>query len=272
MRWSRVLLVFRKDLSEVARNWEVMAPMIILPVVITVLIPAIVTLVPDSMSGSGNGDILGTFFPNLPEDVRLMLSSLPEWLQVMYIMLVYFFAPFFLIIPLMVSGVIASDSFAGEKERKTIEALLAAPFTDSELLMGKILVAFAPAMGVTLLGFTLYTVMVDALTLGRFGFLLLPNLTWLVMILCLAPAASLLGIGATVIISSRVRGFREAQQLSALMVAPVLALLFGQATGFLILGPTALLVITALVLVVDAALFGVGVSLFNREKILSQSH
>jgi len=271
VRWSKALLVFRKDLSEVLRNWEVMAPMIILPVVITVLIPAITTMVPDS-SGSGNSDILGTILPNLPEDVRLMLSSLPEGLQVMYVMLVYYFAPFFLLIPLMVSGVIASDSFAGEKERKTIEALLAAPFTDSELLMGKILVAFAPSVGVTLLGFTLYTVMVDALTIGRFGFLLLPNLTWLVMILCLAPAASLLGIGATVIISSRVKGFREAQQLSALMVVPVLALLFGQASGFLILGPTVLLVLTVLVLVVDAALFGVGLSLFNREKILSQSH
>jgi ABC-type Na+ efflux pump permease subunit len=272
VRWSKVLLVFRKDLSEVARNWEVMAPMILLPVIITVLIPAIVTLVPDSMSGSSNSDILETILPNLPQDVRLMLSSLPEGLQVMYIMLVYYFAPFFLIIPLMVSGVIASDSFAGEKERKTIEALLAAPFTDSELLMGKILVAFAPSIGVTLLGFTLYTVMVDALTLGRFGFLLLPNLTWLVMILCLAPAASLLGVGVTVIISSRVRGFREAQQLSALMVAPVLALLFGQAAGFLILGPVTLAVLTILLLVVDAALFGVGVSVFNREKILSQSH
>ena len=271
MRWNKALLVFRKDLSEVVRNWEVMAPMIILPVVITVLIPAITTMVPDS-SGSGNGDVLGAILPKLPEDVRLMLSSLPEGLQVMYVMLVYYFSPFFLLIPLMVSGVIASDSFAGEKERKTIEALLAAPFTDSELLMGKILVAFAPSVGVTLLGFTLYTVMVDALTIGRFGFLLLPNLTWLVMILCLAPAASLLGIGATVIISSRVKGFREAQQLSALMVVPVLALLFGQASGFLILGPTVLLVLTVLVLVVDAALFGVGLSLFNREKILSQSH
>ena len=267
-----MLLVFRKDLSEVARNWEVMAPMIIVPVIITVLIPAMVTLVPDSRSGNSNGNLLDTMVPNLPADVRLILSSLPEGLQVMYVMLVYFFAPFFLIIPLMVSGVIASDSFAGEKERKTIEALLAAPFTDSELLMGKILVAFAPAMGVTLLGFTLYTIMVDALTVGRFGFLLLPNLTWLVMILCLAPAASLLGVGATVIISSRVRGFREAQQLSALLVVPVLALLFGQASGFLIMGPVTLAVLTALVLVVDAALFGVGVSLFNREKILSQSH
>ena len=272
MRWSKAFLVFRKDLSEVARNWEVMAPMIILPVILTVLIPALVTLVPDSMNGSNNANLMDTMIPNLPEAVKQTLSGFPEAQQMIYIMLVYFFAPFFLIIPLMVSGVIASDSFAGEKERKTIEALLAAPLTDSELLMGKILVGFAPAMAVTLLSFTLYTVMVDALTLGRFGFLLLPNLTWLVMILCLAPAASLLGIGATVIISTRVKGFREAQQLSALLVVPVLALLLGQASGFLIMGPTVLVMLTILVLVVDAALFGVGISLFNRERILSQSH
>jgi ABC-type Na+ efflux pump permease subunit len=273
VRWSKVSLVFRKDLSEVARNWEVMAPMIVVPVIITVLIPALVTLVPDSMSGSMNsGNLLETILPNLPEAVKQTLTGYPEAQQMVYIMLLYFFAPFFLIIPLMVSGVIASDSFAGEKERKTVEALLAAPFTDSELLMGKILLSFAPAMGVTLLSFTLYTVMVDALTLGRFGFLLLPNLTWLIMILCLAPAASLLGIGATVIISTRVKGFREAQQLSALLVVPVLALLFGQAFGFLIMGPATLLVLTILMLVVDAALFGVGISLFNRERILSQSH
>ena len=46
-------------------------------------------------------------------------------IQVMiYIMALYFFAPFFLIIPQMASSVIVSDSFAGEKERKTIEAPL----------------------------------------------------------------------------------------------------------------------------------------------------
>lgn len=272
MRWSKVSLVFRKDLSEVLRNWEVMAPMIVVPVIITVLIPAIVTLVPDSSGSMNSGNLLEAILPNLPEAVKQTLSGYPESQQMVYVMLVYFFAPFFLIIPLMVSGVIASDSFAGEKERKTIEALLAAPFTDSELLMGKILVGFAPAMGVTFLSFTLYTAMVDALTLGRFGFLLLPNLTWVIMILCLAPALSLLGIGVTVIISSRVKGFREAQQLSALLVVPVLALLFGQAAGLLIMGPATLAVLTAVALVVDAALFGVGVSLFNREKILSQSH
>ena len=250
-----MLLVFRKDLSEVSRNWEVMAPMILVPAILTVIIPVMVTRVPDSMSGSGNANLMDTIFTNLPEAVRDTLSPLPEGLQMTYIMLVYFFAPFFLVIPLMVSSVISSDSFAGEKERKTIEALLAAPFTDGELLMGKVLVSFTPAMGVTLLGFALYTAVVDALTVGRFGFLLLPNLTWLVMILFLAPAVSLLGIGATVIISSRVKGFRESQQLSALMVVPVLALLFGQAAGFIIMGPGTLLALTGLVFVADAALF-----------------
>jgi len=272
VRWSKAVLVFKKDVGEVARNWEVMAPMIILPVILTVLIPVIVTLVPDSVNGPNNANLVDSMLPNLPAAVKEMLSAFPEGLQMTYIMLVYFFAPFFLIIPLMVAGVIASDSFAGEKERKTIEALLAAPFTDGELLIGKILASFAPAMGATLISFTLYTVMVDALTVRRFGFLLLPNLTWVVMILFLAPAASLLGIGATVIISSRVKGFREAQQLSALLVVPVLALLIGQAVGFLIMGPVTLVVLTVLVLVVDAALFGVGVSLFNRERILSQGH
>ncbi|MBD3171504.1 ABC transporter permease subunit [Candidatus Bathyarchaeota archaeon] len=36
----------------------------------------------------------------------------------------------------MSSSVIATDSFAGEKERNTLEVLLATPLTDSELLVG----------------------------------------------------------------------------------------------------------------------------------------
>jgi len=272
MRIEKAMLVFKKDWCEIRRNWQVILPIVIVPLLISVLLPVILTAIPSLTTREAPAGEFEALIQNLPIHVQEQIAGMTETQIVIYIMALYFLAPFFLIIPLMVSGVIASDSFAGEKERKTIEALLAAPFTDSELLMGKILVGFAPAMGVTLLSFALYTAMVDALTFGRFGFLLLPNLTWIVMILFLAPAASLLGIGATVIISSRVNGFREAQQLSALLVVPVLVLLFGQAAGFLIMGPGTLLALTVLVLVVDAALFGVGVSLFNRERILSQSH
>ena len=69
--------------------------------------------------------------------------------------------PFFLLIPVMASSVIAFDSFPGEKERITIEALLATPLTDEELLFGKMLASFVPAMAVTILFIIAYTVVVD---------------------------------------------------------------------------------------------------------------
>ena len=39
----------------------------------------------------------------------------------------YLLAPLFLIVPLMVSAVLAADAFAGEKERRTMESLLHLP-------------------------------------------------------------------------------------------------------------------------------------------------
>ena len=69
----------------------------------------------------------------------------------------------------MASSVLGSDSFAGEKERKTIEALLATPISDSELLLGKILVSFIPAMLVTFMSFGVYALVVDVITIGVFN-------------------------------------------------------------------------------------------------------
>jgi ABC-type Na+ efflux pump permease subunit len=76
--------------------------------------------------------------------------------------LVYIMAPLFLIIPLMVSSVIAADSFAGEKERKTMEALLYTPTTDRELFVAKLLSGWLAALAVALVGFVLYVIMANA--------------------------------------------------------------------------------------------------------------
>ena len=123
----------------------------------------------------------------------------------------------------MASSVIASDSFAGEKERKTIEALLATPLSDSELMLGKILVAFIPSMLVSIGAFFVYTIIVDVLTYSLFeGQLWLPNMLWLITMFGLAPVVALTSIGLTVLISARVKGFREAQQISAVLLIPVM--------------------------------------------------
>ena len=272
MRLEKAMLVFRKDFIEISRNKEVLLPMIIVPLIFALLLPALSIIAPESVNTPGDPDVmLENMISALPEGVQVQIMSLNPTQQSIYVMLVYFFAPFFLIIPVMSSSVIAADSFAGEKERNTLEALLATPLTDSELLLGKILVSFIPGMGVTLLGFILYTATTDLLTYQSFGMYIMPNIPWIVMIFVLAPAISLLGIGVTVVISSRVKGFREAQQLSALLVVPVLALLFGQAAGFLIMGSGVILVLSTVVLGLDFLVFRFGLSLFQRENILAKS-
>jgi ABC-type Na+ efflux pump permease subunit len=171
----------------------------------------------------------------------------------------------------MASSDIASDSFAGEKERKTIEALLATPISDSELFFGKMLVSFVPSMIITLISFAVYTVLFDVLSFSIFnGMLLLPNLEWILMIFGLAPTIALASIGLTVIISSKVKGFREAQQISVVLLLPILALVFGQAAGAIIFGATMIVFLTAVFVVIDVAVFRIGVTTFKREEILAQ--
>ena len=273
MRMEKAILVFRKDFLEITRNREVVMPMLILPLIFALVLPAVSFLaIPNNTNPGGNdAAAIGNILSNLPQSVQRVISNYSPLQQTQYVMVVYFFAPFFLIIPIMSSSVIASDSFAGEKERNTIEALLATPLTDSELLFGKILVSFIPGMGVTLLGFILYTATVDILGYQSFGGLILPTVTWLVMIFVLSPIISLLGIAVAVVVSSRVKGFREAQQLSAMLIIPILLLLFGQAAGFIMLGSLVVLGLSAVFAVLALIVFKIGLGVFQRENIISQS-
>jgi ABC-2 type transport system permease protein len=270
MNMSKAWLVFKKDWMEIKRNWQVLLPIIIVPIIFSVVLPAIVLTISSVPSTNSTGDFQ-TLLGILPADAQAQLAGFSPTQIVIYIMVLYFFAPFFLIIPIMASSVIGSDSFAGERERKTIEALLATPISDSELLMGKILVSFIPAMVITFASFGIYTAVVDSITYGMFnGMLLLPNLNFLIMILGVAPTLALCSIGLTVIISAKVKGFREAQQISVVLLLPVLGLVFAQITGVLLLGPLVLAALIAILVGVDVAVFYVGVQIFQREEILSK--
>ncbi len=265
MRWDKVLLVFSKDWKEIRRNWEVLAPVIILPFLISIVLPAAITVIPSDSSSD-----LDTLLMNLPDMVKVEIAGFDQVQATGYLLLVYVFAPLFLLIPAMASSVIASDSFAGEKERKTIEGLLATPITDAELLLGKILVAFIPAMGITILSFMAYTIVIDTLAFGIFGKAVMPTLNWVLVILGLAPAVSIMGIGLSVMVSARVKGFREAQQISVLLILPIMGLLLAQVSGILLLTPIVILLITSVFYILDVIIIILSVKIFRREEILSR--
>lgn len=176
----------------------------------------------------------------------------------------------FIIVPVTLPTIIATYSIVGEKNNRSLEPLLATPTTDGELLAGKILSSFMPSMGSTLLAFSFGVVLLDVVLIPKVGYPLLPNLTWLLSILLLAPTTCLMSVLACVLVSSKVTDVRAAQQLGGFVVMPVIALMLGVLSGFILLSPLSILLFTGLYGLLDLGLFYFVRAVFNREKILTK--
>lgn len=272
MNWRSIWAIARKDLMEVRQNKAAWAPAIVVPMVFAVIMPIVFIVMPqvipveDVQRELGDIDAL---LKNMPPAMKAIFDG--KSLEQMFVIYMagFLLAPMFLILPLMFSSVVGSDSFVGERERKTLEALLYAPTSDLELFLGKVLAAVLPAIGISWLTYALYALVVNVASFPLFGEVWFPLDSWWPMMFWLTPALAVLGISATVLISSRVKTFMEAYQLSASLVVFVLALVFGQISGVLFLGFGTVLVIGTLVWVVDAVLIYLSVSRFKRSSLVA---
>ena len=231
MNRRSLFAIMRKDLKVAAHNKGVVLPLIILPLILFVVLPWVIMLGPamgDPRSLEGQ---VHQFLSAMPASALSQMAghSLPQ--QMSIFILVYALAPMFLILPIMVSSVLAADSFAGEKERKTIEALLYSPITDRDLFTAKLLGPWAAAVILGLASFVLYVVMVDLSGWIAMKEILLPNLMWVLLAVWVSPAVAGLGLVAMVFVSARAQGFQDAYQTGGMVVLPILALMAGQMTG-----------------------------------------
>lgn len=176
----------------------------------------------------------------------------------------------FIIVPATLPTIIASYSIVGEKNNRSLEPLLATPTTDGELLAGKIFSSFIPSMGSTVLAFTLGVLLLDVVLIPKVGYPLLPNLTWVLSILLLAPTACLMSVLACVVVSSKVSDVRAAQQVGGFVVMPVVVLMLGVLSGFIFLSPIMIFVVAGMYAGLDLGLFYFARAIFNREGILTK--
>jgi ABC-2 type transport system permease protein len=171
--------------------------------------------------------------------------------------------------PVAAAMSIAAHSVVGEKQARTLEPLLATPITTFELLLAKILGAFLPALLLSLACFSLYLAAAALFAQpGVAGALLTPRP--LGVLFLMGPMAALTSLTLAVCVSSRVNDSRSAQQLAVLVVLPITGLLVAQiAAGFVVTVPV-ILVITAVMAAANVVLIRLGVSLFDRETILTR--
>ena len=154
--WNAIALVMRKDLTAVRRSKAIMLPMILVPMVLLVAMPLGLGLFARSAPTSQVSTALSS--PMVSNLVQPILA-LPEREQLIVLVLGYLLSPLLLVIPLMVSAVLAADAFAGEKERRTLDGLLYLPISDRDLFLAKVLGAFVPALVITWIGAIVYAVL-----------------------------------------------------------------------------------------------------------------
>lgn len=231
--------VASKDLRSVISRVRVWLPMLIIPLLLGVVSPLMLIVL------IGFGDITQFGEIEIVFDMidRLQGSELYDQLQsystlnqkIVFLLVSHLFTPFFLVIPIMASSVVAANSFVGEKERKTLESLLLSPISMVSLFIGKVLSAFIPAMVITFVMFILFGISVTYLTSFIFTDSIFPTWEWIMMIFWVVPAVCLFVILFNVLISAKVSGFQEAYQLGSVIVIPIVILIVSQSLGYFIL-------------------------------------
>ncbi|MGQ9608901.1 MAG: ABC transporter permease subunit [bacterium] len=190
--------------------------------------------------------------------------SLTERFQ---LILVSQFPFYLLLIPVMIAINIATFSIVEEKQTKTLEPLLATPVKTWELLMGKALSGAIPAIISSWLSSLIFIVgatFIIPLEIIRMSI----NASWLISLFVLVPGVSLMSFLLGVISSSRASDPKNAQNISIVVIIPVLAIMAIQMTGILVFTSLMLLFLSAIVCVLDLLVLRVAVKLFDRESIL----
>jgi ABC-type Na+ efflux pump permease subunit len=178
------------------------------------------------------------------------------------------FLPLLVLVPVVGAMALVTTSVVEELQRRALEPLLATPLTTAELIVGKAASAFAVALALLAAGGAAYVAV--ALGVARPGVLaalLTPRTAALLGGLAPAAAAAALMLG--VVVSSRAKDARSAQQFSVVIVLPLLALFVSRidAGGA---SPRVLLLWTAGLWLTATGFAAAGVRIFDRERILTR--
>ncbi len=266
--WNAVRLIMGKDLRAVRRSKAIVLPMIIVPAVLLILLPVLLGLFARSAPTSQVSNALSS---PLLHRMAKPIVSLPKREQLVVLVLGYLLSPLLLVIPLMVSAVLAADAFAGEKERRTLEGLLLLPISDRDLFLAKVLGAYVPALAITWIGAVVYAVLGNLIAWPVTHRIIVPFRQWFVVIGWIAPAVALLALGLLVAVSSRARTTQEANQLGGAVILPLIFLAAGYASVLLLVPVLSVFGVGLVIWAVALGLLARNGRRFTRDRLATNS-
>lgn len=259
---AQQLALIKKNIRSIISNKQVLMVMLMVPLTLSIVLPSIIVfvtvLVPDSVSD----------FQKLLEMLPVPAGEYNQEQMVLGLVLNKIMPAFFLIIPVMASSVMAASSFVGEKEKHTLETLLYSPLSIKQLFQSKILAGFSVGMMVSYISFAVMMLVLEIEMLFLTGNVLMPDISWLIIMLFIAPAVSIVAIAVTVRGSAKAQTMEEAQQRAVFLIFPILALVIGQFTGVIMVNSGLLLGLGIILAVLDVLLMRGASRRFTYEKLL----
>lgn len=235
---SGAWVVTRRELIDQIRDWRILSPIIIL----TLFFPLLM-----NFTAQQAVDFVG----------RYGAPIIGERLIPFLLMVVGFF-------PISISLVIALESFAGERERMSLEPLLATPLTDGQLFFGKLFASLILPLGAAYIGIAVYIV-------GLYLRLQwLPPGQLLLQVILLTTAQGMVMVSGAVVISSQTTSVRAANLLASFIIIPVSQLIIGESLIMFWGRYNVLWLIVILLILISLVLARMGLHLFNREAILGR--
>jgi len=264
MNTNKIKIIVRKEWAEVFKNRMVLFTVAFLPLIMTALPLAIIY-------GTGTANVGNSLNSDVPaEMVNAMCTKGLSGAECFQVFMVSEFMMLFMILPLAIPGTIAAYSIVGEKTTRSLEPLLATPITTAELLIGKCLAAVIPAVIATYGAFGFFAIGSWILVKNKLLLTALLDARWLIAIIIVGPLLAILEVTFALMVSSRVNDPRVAEQISMVIILPVMAGFFGQMAGLFILDRQLIIVIAIVMLALDVLMVYLATQFFQREAILTR--
>ncbi len=234
-RTQRMWTVARTELRQLLQAKDFWIPMALLGGVFFVLFPLIILSIINGVGNQRAVQQVSQALDLLPQSAKEAVpKGIPPEAQVSYTLAVFLLAPVAVVVPLTISSAVGASTIVGERERGTGEFLAHSPADTREIYLGKLIASLVPGYITTVLGFTAYSILVNAILAGKVGYLFFPTPSWWLLIVWVLPPFIALALSLVLRLSARVKSTAAAQQATGLVTLPLILIGYAQATGALV--------------------------------------
>lgn len=238
---SPIIAIARRELREALTDWRVLLPSFVLTCIIPIAL------------------ISGTDFAvNFVEQPFLIARLVP-----FAILLVGF-------IPASFSLIVALDSFVGERERNSLEALFSMPISDNQLYTSKLATSCVAPVLTSWAAMVVFAAGMSIVHPQLYYFSMTPMI--LIQLLLMITVMTIVMVAGAVVISTHTSTIRAANLLASFLLLPMAIAIQLQALLIIASRWEAMWYVIYALIIVAIALIRTGMALFNREEILSREH